>query len=100
MDHYLRKPSLYPAELRDRSPAESRGRLEASYQSGRAIASLRSEPFMAEAFMAEASRGSHRLWANPPPAPLGSKTAWRDDAALRPLRRRYLPGGWLCSHPH
>jgi hypothetical protein len=41
MDHYLRKPSLYPAELRDRSPADSRGRLEAPYQSGRVIASLR-----------------------------------------------------------
>jgi hypothetical protein len=31
------KPSLYPAELRDRSPAESRGRLEAAYQSSGVI---------------------------------------------------------------
>jgi hypothetical protein len=47
--HYLRKPSLYPAELRDRSPAGSRGHLKAPYQSCRVIASLRSELFRAEA---------------------------------------------------
>ena len=40
-DLRFRKPSLYPAELRDRSPAGRRGRLDAPYQSGRVIASLR-----------------------------------------------------------
>src|ERR1700679_27443 len=48
-DLRFRKPSLYPAELRDRSPADRSGRLEAPYQSGRMIASLRSEPIPAEA---------------------------------------------------
>src|ERR1700734_3650599 len=43
-DLRFRKPSLYPAELRDRSPADSRGRLKAPYQSGRVIASLCGEP--------------------------------------------------------
>jgi hypothetical protein len=40
----FRKPSLYPAELRDRRPAGSRGRLKAPYQSAVMIASLRSVP--------------------------------------------------------
>src|ERR1700722_15825230 len=43
-DLRFRKPSLYPAELRDRSPAGRSGHLKAPYQSGRLIASLRSEP--------------------------------------------------------
>jgi hypothetical protein len=37
--HYLRKPSLYPAELRDRRPAVRGGCLEARYQSRCRIAS-------------------------------------------------------------
>ena len=43
-NHYLRKPSLYPAELQDRSPAGGRGRLKAPYQSAVMIASLRTIP--------------------------------------------------------
>jgi hypothetical protein len=38
-DLRFRKPSLYPAELRDRRPAVRRGCLDAKYQSGRVIAS-------------------------------------------------------------
>src|SRR4051794_28334291 len=38
-DLRFRKPSLYPAELRDRSPARGAKGLAASYQSGRVIAS-------------------------------------------------------------
>ena len=40
----FRKPSLYPAELRDRSPAGGRGRLKTPYQSAVVIASLRTIP--------------------------------------------------------
>src|SRR3981189_3907499 len=40
-DLRFRKPSLYPAELRDRRPAKVRGGLAAKYQSGRIIASPR-----------------------------------------------------------
>ena len=38
MKHYLRKPSLFPAELRDRRPAGRRGCLKAPYQSAVVIA--------------------------------------------------------------
>ena len=40
----FRKPSLYPAELRDRSPAGGRARLKAPYRSAVTIASLRIIP--------------------------------------------------------
>ena len=43
-DLRFRKPSLYPAELRDRSPAGGRGRLKAPYQSAVTVASLRIIP--------------------------------------------------------
>ena len=39
-DLRFRKPSLYPAELRDRRPAANGGCLDAPYQSGTDIASL------------------------------------------------------------
>src|SRR5437868_5521709 len=45
-DLRFRKPSLYPAELRDRSPARGAKGLAASYQSGRVIASPSGEPFL------------------------------------------------------
>src|SRR5579859_4854895 len=43
-DLRFRKPSLYPAELRDRSPALRKRRLEIPYQSRHRIASLRTMP--------------------------------------------------------
>ena len=43
-DLRFRKPSLYPAELRDRRPAGRRGRLKSPYQSAVMIASLRIVP--------------------------------------------------------
>jgi hypothetical protein len=87
-DLRFRKPSLYPAELRDRSPADSRGRLEAPYQSGRVIASLRGEAHHGGSFGRLTS-----IWANPIPTGVEPKTVWRDEAAEHPWRRQYGPGG-------